>query len=85
VNVSVLPADLNTKSVWSVPTQVADGIRAPLLKAFHLTLECPSGVGFYPFDDGSWVLEDFTNEPAVARLTGQSIEIAAREWRYRWE
>ncbi len=85
VNVSVLPADVNTKSVWSVPAHVADGIRAPLLKAFALTLECPSGVSFYPFHDGSWVLENFTNEPVVARLNGQSIEIAPRGWCYRWK
>lgn len=67
-NVHVLPVDLSPTSVFQITASLADSIREPLLAAFHQKLECPCGVSYYPFSDGSWVLENFTNQAVITPL-----------------
>lgn len=65
--------------------ETLDALREPLLKPLGLRLRAPNGVGFYPFTDGSWVLENFTNTPVTAEVNGQAVRLPARGWSCHWE
>jgi hypothetical protein len=67
-------------SLLELPQPVIDSIRAPLLEPLGYTLEAPSRVAFYPFTDGSWVLESFNDRAVRAELNGEAIDIAPRGW-----
>jgi hypothetical protein len=50
-----------------------------------VSFDAPGRVGLYLFDNGSWVLENFTDEPAAVTLNGESLTLPARGWRQRWK
>jgi hypothetical protein len=59
-------------------------LRKPLLTALGIKLDAPAGVALYPFDDGSWVLENFTDSDASVVIQGEALMIPARNWIQRW-
>jgi hypothetical protein len=61
-----------------------DALRKPLLAALGHELSCPPRVAFYPFADGSFVLESFRDEPVRACLDGEVLELAPRSWLCRF-
>jgi hypothetical protein len=83
-NVALLPSELNAKSLWTLPQETVDEIRKLLLQPLGAILRCPAGVAFYPFEDGSWVLENFQDRPAIAELNGRQVDVPARGWVYEW-
>jgi hypothetical protein len=42
-------------------------------------------VALYLFSDGSWVIENFNDQPASVILHGKALEIGARDWQYDWK
>ena len=42
-------------------------------------------MAFYPFADGSWVIENFNDEPVTVDLNGESRQVAARGWIMHWK
>ncbi len=62
-----------------------DPMRAFLLKPLGRRFEAPNQVGLYLFDDGSWVVENFRDEPVHIKLDGQPLTVEARAWVYRWK
>lgn len=62
-----------------------DPLRASILPAVGRAFEAPNRVGLYLFDDGSWVVENFNDEPVTTRLDGQLVEIPARGWVRHWK
>ncbi|HID21240.1 MAG TPA: hypothetical protein EYP14_02420 [Planctomycetaceae bacterium] len=62
-----------------------DTIREPLLKPLGRTFKAPNRVALYLFEDGSWVVENFNNEPVTIELDGRRLEIPPRDWRYDWK
>jgi len=84
-NVRVLPVAGNPKSLLEMPVSQADALRAAVLGPLGHTLHAPNRVGLYLFSDGSWVIENFRDEPAAVELDGMAQEIPARGWVYRWK
>ena len=83
-NVSVLPVDGNPKSLLNLSQDRLDTLRAPLLRPFKTTFRAPNRVGLYLFGDGSFVVENFNDEPAHVELEGRPLTVAARGWLHQW-
>jgi len=83
-NVHVLAVKGDPKSLLALPQADLDPLRAKLLKPLKLNFLAPNKVGLYPFKDGSWVVENFNDEPVTVTLNGRSFPVAARGWEQRW-
>ncbi len=83
-NVQVLAVRGDPKRLLALPQQELDALRAPLLRSLGHNLRAPNRVAFYPFADGSWVIENFADEPVTVDLDGKSRQVAARGWTMEW-
>lgn len=83
-NVHVLPVKGDPKSLLELPQSDLDVIRQPLLKPLGHTFQAPNRVALYLFADGSWVVENFSDQPATVQLDDVEIDVAGREWEYKW-
>ena len=83
-NVQVLSVRGDPKSLLDLPPGDLDRLREPLLKPCKLTFHAPNRVGLYPFADGSWVIENFNDQPAEVELNGRRLVIAPRSWEKHW-
>ena len=52
---------------------------------FHVSFDAPPRVALYLFADGSWVIENFNDQPVSVILNGKALEIGARGWKYDWK
>jgi hypothetical protein len=84
-NVHILPVKGDPKSLLQMPPAELDALRSPLLRPFHTSFEAPDQVALYLFRDGSWVAENFRDEPATAELNGRSLTVPARGWIHQWK
>jgi len=84
-NVSALPVGGDPKSLFQLPQQTLDAIRQPLLRPLGHTFRAPNKVALYLFDDGSWVIENFNDQPVTVELDGTSQTINPRSWIHRWK
>ena len=55
-----------------MPQKELDALRLPLLQPLGPAFRAPRRVAFYLFADGSWVIENFNDEPVAVELDGQS-------------
>jgi len=83
-NLHVLPVKGDPKSLLTLPQAELDRLREPLLRPFGRRFEAPGRVALYLFGDGSWVAENFNDEPANVKLDGTAATIAARDWALHW-
>lgn len=83
-NVHVLPVKGDPKRLLELNPAELEAWRAPLLRAVGVQFSAPNRVALYLFHDGSWVVENFNDEPVDVTLNGQRLELAARAWQYRW-
>jgi hypothetical protein len=79
-NVRVLNVKGNPKGLLALPQAELDAIRAMMLKPMNASLTAPNKIAFYLFRDGSWVVENFNDEPAKAEVNGKPQTIPARGW-----
>jgi hypothetical protein len=91
-NVHLLAVKGDPKSLLQLTESELDKVRGPMLKPWGLDFKAPNQVGLYLFGDGSWVIENFTDEPIAAELRDrtangsvQQHSIPAREWKYEWK
>jgi len=84
-NVHVLAVRGEPKRLLNLSQQELDRLRAPLLRPLGHNLRAPNRMGFYPFADGSWVIENFHDEPATVELNGESRQVAPRGWITHWK
>lgn len=84
-NVKVLSVNGDPKSLLNLSQSELDTLRSPLLKPLNSTFKAPNRVGLYVFADGSWVIENFNDEPATVELNGAKHQIGARAWKYEWK
>lgn len=84
-NVHVLAVNQDPKSLLSMDEAALDVLRAPLLRQFKVSFRAPNRVAFYPFADGSWVVENFNDEPVQAAVNHKPVAIAARQWVLNWK
>jgi hypothetical protein len=83
-NVRLLPMKGEPKSLLELPQAQLDELRAPLLGPFKTTFRAPNQTALYLFKDGSWVIENFTDQSVEAQLNGEKVSVPARSWTYRW-
>jgi hypothetical protein len=84
-NIYVLQVRGNPESLLDIPQAQLDALRAPLLTPFQQSFRAPSRVAFYLFKDGSWVAENFRNEPARVEVNNISHDIPGRRWLSKWK
>jgi hypothetical protein len=83
-NVVVLNVTGKPDSLYALPQNQLDELRAHVLKPFKASLRAPNRVALYLFTHGGWVIENFNDEPVDVTFNGQPMHIAARAWNYRW-
>ena len=70
---------------WELPQAELDALRAAMLRPLDHTFRAPSRVALYLFADGSWVIENFNDEPVVVELAGKQQRVAGRSWAMQWK
>jgi hypothetical protein len=55
-----------------------------LLKPFKSTFVAPPRIALYLYKDGSWVIENFNDQPTDLKFNGKSLTLAPRAWQYHW-
>lgn len=83
-NVQILAVNGKPESLLALPQAGLDRIRKPLLEPLRTSFQAPNQVALYLFKDGSWVLENFNDQPADVVLNGTSVRVPARDWVQRW-
>jgi hypothetical protein len=84
-NIHVLPVKGNPRSLLNLPQTELARIRQPLLRPFGRCFEAPNRVALYLFEDGSWAIENFNDEPADVMLDSMPQRITPRGWLYHWQ
>ena len=83
-NVHLLRVNGDPKSLLKLTQIELDALRVPLLKPFKTSFKAPNRLALYLFRDGSWVVENFTDEAVTAELNGKTITLAAHAWQHQW-
>jgi hypothetical protein len=83
-NVQVLAVSGAPKTLLSMSPAALDALRGPLLEPFTTSFRAPNQVGLYLFKDGSWVVENFNDQPAAVELNGRKLVVGARGWQKLW-
>jgi hypothetical protein len=84
-NVHVLPVQGDPKSLLSLAQDILDALRRPILQPLGHSFEAPNRVALYLMTDGSWVVENFNDEPVAVKLDGTEMQIGPRDWKYQWK
>jgi hypothetical protein len=84
-NVRTLSVKGDPKSLLQLSQKELDELRSLMLAPFKTTFSAPNQVALYLFHDGSWVIENFTDQPVNTTLNGASLTVAARGWIHRWK
>jgi hypothetical protein len=83
-NVGTLPVRGEPKRLLELGQETLDALRLPLLRPLGCSLRAPSRVALYLFADGSWVMENFNDQPVVVELAGKRQQLAGRGWAMQW-
>jgi hypothetical protein len=83
-NVRVLATKGKPETLLDLSQGELDGIREHLLRPWNRRFEAPNCVALYLFNDGSWVIENFNDEPVQVKLDGEARQVGGRGWIMRW-
>ncbi len=83
-NVHLLPVEGDPKSLLERPQSELDTIRQSLLRPWNQHFKAPNRVALYLFSDGSWVIENFRDQPVTVQLNTLHLQVPARGWRMEW-
>jgi hypothetical protein len=84
-NVQILAVKSSPKSLLELPPTDLDDLRAKLLAPLGRSFKAPARVALYLFGDGSWVIENFNDEPVTVELDGKPQQVTPRGWAMRWK
>lgn len=84
-NVILLKVNRNPKSLLQFTKDDLDKIREVALKPFNISFKAPNKVALYIFSDGSYVIENFNDEPAEVEYNGVKMIVQPRGWKYEWK
>jgi hypothetical protein len=84
-NVHMLAVKDDPKSLLELAQPQLERLRTPLLQPFKTRFSAPNKVALYLFRDGSWVVENFTDETVDVELNQQPMKLPARGWVQRWK
>jgi hypothetical protein len=83
-NVQILPVNGNPSRLLEMTQAQLDAIRKPVLTALKTSFQAPSQVSLYLFTDGSYVIENFNDQPVDTVLNETSMAVPARDWILHW-
>ncbi len=83
-NVHVLKVNGDPQSLLQLSQAKLDELRASMLQPFKTTFRAPNRVAPYLFKDGSWVVENFNDQPVQVELAGKTFSVDGRGWKYDW-
>lgn len=83
-NVQILAVNGNPSRLLEMTNAQLDGIRKPVLTALKTSFQAPSQVSLYLFTDGSYVIENFNDQPVDTVLNEMSMAVPARDWILHW-
>jgi hypothetical protein len=83
-NVRVLTVGRDPKTLLQLSQKELDDLRGPLLRPFRVSFNAPNKVALYLFRDGSWVVENFNDEPVSVEFNHNPLTLAERSWRQEW-
>jgi hypothetical protein len=84
-NIHVLRVNGQPKSLLELTESDLNNLRAPLLAPLKTSFRAPNEVGLYLFEDGSWVVENFSAREAAVELNGEKLRVPPRDWVLRWK
>ncbi len=84
-NVIQLKINSAPASLLKLSDSEIEPLRARLLQPFQTEFQAPNRTALYLFDEGSWVVENFNDEPVQVRLNGETASIPPRGWICRWK
>jgi len=84
-NVRVLPVKGDPKGLLSLPQEDLDAARAFVLRPLGRSFRAPNHVALYLFEDGSWLVESFNDQPVTVELDGKSLLVPPRGWSLHWQ
>ena len=84
-NVQSIPIRGEPRRLLELTQKELDSLRLPLLRPLGPSFRAPSRVALYLFADGSWVIENFNDEPVVVELAGKQQRVAGRGWAMQWK
>ena len=56
-----------------------------VLRPLGRSFRAPNRVGLYLYEDGSWVVENFNDQPVTVELDGKSLLVPPRGWSLHWQ
>ena len=79
--------DTGPKNIEALRAAVPELLRAAgeVRKRQVVGVAAYNRIRFYLFQDGSWVLENFTDEAVKAEINGQVQNVPARGWAQHWK
>jgi hypothetical protein len=84
-NVQSIPIRGEPKRLLEMKREELDALRLPLLRPLGSSFRALSRVALYLFADGSWVVENFNDEPVVVELAGKQQRVAGCGWAMQWK
>ena len=84
-NVYILNVTGNPPLLLSSPPTELQIFRDALLTPLGLQFTAPVNVSYFPFSDGSWVVENFSNKQVEVQVAGNTLSVGARAWQYSWK
>lgn len=69
----------NPGDLYNLPTGALDQIRAATMQDFPAHLEAPAGVSLFAYDNGSYVVENFRDQPVAVTLVVKGDGLKAVE------
>ena len=84
-SVHILPVKGDPKSLLRLPKGDLERIREPLLRPLGRRFVAAGKLALYLWEDGSSVIENFNDEPAIVELDGLAETVPARGWIQHWK
>lgn len=84
-NVQTIRVRGEPKRILELAQKELDALRLPLLQPLGSSFQAPSRVALYLFADGSWVIENFNDEPVVVELAGKQQRLVGHSWAMQWQ
>jgi len=84
-NVRVLPVKGDPKRLLGLAQGELDATRAFALRALGRSFRAPNRVAIYLYEDGSWVVENFNDDPVTVELDDKPLSVPSRAWVCHWQ
>jgi hypothetical protein len=83
-NVHTLQTSGSPKSLLEMEARDVTELRSAMLQPLGVSFDAPVAVALYLFDDGSWVIESFRDDPSSVLLNGHRHTVSSRGWVWDW-